>query len=167
MRSLGSAFAASAKEARDPANLAFMEFANMSTITKSLPLFLAAVILLASAGTTFAAKSAEPTCCAPEPPKPCCYEPCFRYKTHRLAKKACPCDCCGPTEAILQVTDPRCNCYVDVPVCIPSCCEGVPCIESRCGLFNRGIVEYEWCCGFKVKVVFKNHGKVDVHYYGL
>lgn len=140
----------------------------MMKFTKTLPVFFAAVVLLASASSSQAAKSVEPTCCAPVPPKPCCYEPCFRYKTHRLfVKKACPCACGPPTEVILQVTDPRCNCYVDVPVCLPSCCEGIPCITSRCGLFKRGIVEYEWCCGFKIKMVFKDCGKIDVHYYGL
>ncbi|MEW4451881.1 hypothetical protein AB1L30_04260 [Bremerella sp. JC817] len=141
----------------------------MISLAKPLSALFAVAVLLTMAGqTSAAAKHVEPTCCAPEPPKPCCYEPCFTYKNHRLfTKKACPFDCCPPTEAILQVVDPRCNCFVDVPVCLPSCCTGVPCIDSRCGMFNRGIVEYEWCCGFKIKMVFKKCGNVDVHYYGL
>ncbi|WDI40388.1 hypothetical protein [Bremerella sp. P1] len=141
----------------------------MTYFTKTVPFLLVAAVMLVSAGQATAAnKNLEPGCCAPEPPTPCCYEPCFHYKTHKLfVKKACPCSCCPPVEAVLQVVDPRCNCFVDVPVCLPSCCTGVPTIDSRCGLFHRGIVEYEWCCGFKIKMVFKQCGHVDVHYYGL
>lgn len=141
----------------------------MTYLTKTLPMLLAVTVLLVSAGQATAAnKSLEPSCCAPEPPTPCCYDPCFHYKTHKLfVKKACPCDCGPQVEAILQVVDPRCNCFVDVPVCLPSCCTDMPKIDSRCGMFHRGIVEYEWCCGFKIKMVFKHGGNVDVHYYGL
>lgn len=111
----------------------------------------------------------EPTCCGPVAPEPCCYTPCISYKTHRLfTKKACPCDCAPPVEMILQVVDPRCNCYVDVPVCVPACCvDMMPEVDSRCAIFKRGIVEYTWCCGYKIKVVFAGHDKVNVHYYGL
>jgi hypothetical protein len=28
------------------------------------------------------------------------------------------------------------------------------------------VVEYDWCCGYKVKVVFDRRGDVTVHYYG-
>ena len=131
-------------------------------------LLLTCVILFLSAGTSEAASRLEPDCRGPEPPVPCCYDPCFRYKNHRLlARKACPCDCGPPAEMILQAVDPRFNCFVDVPICIPVCCIDMPKVDSRRGIFNRGIVEYEWCCGFRVKLVFKQGGNVDVHYYGL
>ncbi|MBI1248074.1 hypothetical protein GC197_09560 [bacterium] len=140
----------------------------MIRLAKPIAALCTVAVFLIAAGQASAANVAEPSCCAPEPPKPCCYTPCFHYKKHCLfVKKVCPCDCSPPVEAVLQVVDPRCNCYVDVPICMPACCTGVPCIDSRCGLFDRGIVVYEWCCGYKVKVVFKQCGKVDVHYYGL
>jgi len=132
-------------------------------------LSICAVCLVFSAtGTAQAANNPAPEYLPPIcTPQPCCYEACFHYKTHRLHKKVCPCDCCPPVKMVIQVIDPRCNCFVDVPVCVPACCKGVPKVSSRCGLFNRGIVEYCWCCGYKIKFVFRKGGHVDVHYYGL
>jgi hypothetical protein len=101
--------------------------------------------------------------CSAETPK-CCYEPCISY-CYRHCRRVC-CDCRPPVKAVLKVVDPRCCCYLDVPVCLPACCEGEPCITSRCALFGRSIVEYSWCCGVKVRMVIAKCGDVRVTYFG-
>lgn len=93
-----------------------------------------------------------------------CYKPCISYKHHRGCKVCCGCE--SPIKTVLVVNDPCCcDCPVEVPVCIPSCCTDKPCVSSRCGLFGRGIVDYSWDCGYRVRVVFTRHGVV-VHTYG-
>jgi hypothetical protein len=67
---------------------------------------------------------------------------------------------------VLQVVDPCCCCYVEVPVCLPACCEAVPTVCSRHGLFGRRIVDYSWCCGYRIKIVFRRCGDLTVHCYG-
>jgi hypothetical protein len=99
----------------------------------------------------------EQGCC--ELPK-CHYNPCFKYVGVKRLKRVC-CKC-GPTalsKVALEVKDPgKCGCIVEVPICIPTCCEGEPCVKDRCGAFGRGVVWYKWCCGFKVRVVFSGDG---------
>ncbi len=91
--------------------------------------------------------------------------PCIRYVQHCSHRKTC-CDC-GPThQAVLTVIDPKTCCPIEVPVCLPSCCTGYPQCSGRDGLFGRGITNYSWCCGFKVRIVVGHHGDVTVHYYG-
>ena len=104
----------------------------------------------------------DPTCGV----APVCDAPCITYKHARCRKKIC-CGCESPLNVLLSVKDPCCcDRIVEVPVCIPGCCTDVPCVKGRCGLFKRGIVWYEWCCGFKMKVVFDRCGDVKVTYYG-
>jgi len=72
---------------------------------------------------------------------------------------------------VLRVRDPRsCSCckprYVNVPVCLPACCEGEPKVASRRGLLVDGVVRFRYCCGFQVKVVFEKCGDLTVHYLG-
>jgi hypothetical protein len=70
-------------------------------------------------------------------------------------------------EVVLVVADPAtCDCAVEVPLCIPACCEGEPCVTSRCGVLGRRIVWYEWKCGFKARVVFTKHNEINVTSFG-
>jgi hypothetical protein len=107
---------------------------------------------------------ALPDACAPA--VDCCPQRCIRYVKHRRLRCVC-CGCCKPpVETVLRVQDP-CDCtVVEVPVCLPPCCEDAPCVRSRCGLLCRGVVTYDWCCGFKVRVVFRHCGDIVVHTFG-
>jgi hypothetical protein len=109
---------------------------------------------------------APTTGCASLPP--CCAKPCIRYRHHRLRRSGCCYDCRPPVNVILELTDPCCCCAepVAVPVCLPACCEGVPTVCERCGLLGRGVVNYRWCCGYRVKIVFHRDGDITVHCYG-
>ncbi|MFI4875154.1 MAG: hypothetical protein ACIALR_07445 [Blastopirellula sp. JB062] len=111
------------------------------------------------------AKSAEPSCCAPEPVA-CCEVPCIKYRDHRklFARRNCG-TCAPPVKMVLLVEKPCTDCAFEVPVCVPACCEGVPTVCSRSGILGRQIVEYEWCCGFRIRMVFKRHGDLVVHSY--
>jgi hypothetical protein len=91
-------------------------------------------------------------------------EPCIQYRHHGR-----PLDCCGcgpNLETVLCVKDPVTCCTVLVPVCLPHCCTDAPCVSGRVGLFRRGIVDHDWDCGLRVRVVFTKHGDVVVHYFG-
>ncbi len=103
----------------------------------------------------------EADCCAPEPD--CCPDPCIVYR-HCGPKLCCGCD--PPKEITLKVTDPCTGCIVEVPVCVPACCEGEPDVCCGTGLFCRDVVDYEWCCGFRVKVVFRKRGDLLVKTWG-
>ena len=94
----------------------------------------------------------------------CCYKPCISY-FYRGCRRVC-CGCDPPVKVVLKVKDPCCCCYVNVPVCLPACCKGKPCVTSRCGLFGRGIVHYSWACGFSIRVVTTAQGDVRVTSFG-
>lgn len=103
--------------------------------------------------------------CAP-PVTKCCNAPCIDYRYRRPCRKVC-CECAPPQKLTLCVPDPCCcNSSVKVPVCVPSCCKGKPCVSDRCGLLGRGVVTYQWCCGYKLTVTFKKCGDVTVTYFG-
>jgi hypothetical protein len=68
--------------------------------------------------------------------------------------------------AVLQVKDPCCCCCYDVPVCLPTCLCGAPCVNTRCGIFGRTIVEYSWNNGYRVEVTLTKRGDVIVTYFG-
>jgi hypothetical protein len=101
-------------------------------------------------------------CCDVVAP-PCCPKPCITYH-HKRKRKACYDPCAGTAQMVLAVKDPCCCCTVEVPICVPVCCQDAPCVDSRCGLFGRGIVEYSWNCGYRVQIVFTKHGGVRVTY---
>lgn len=111
--------------------------------------------------------ASEPACdtkCVKEAPK--CCDVCIDYRHRRCCRKVC-CECAPPQKATLCVKDPCCcGRAVKVPVCIPSCCKGEPCVSDRCGVAGRGVVTYEWCCGFKLTVLFRKCGDVTVTYFG-
>lgn len=90
---------------------------------------------------------------------------CVRYVQHRPLKKTC-CGCGTSYHTTLPVYDPSTCCMIDVPVCLPSCCQEAPTASGRNGLLGRGITTFNWCCGYKVRIVATKHGDVTVHYYG-
>lgn len=90
---------------------------------------------------------------------------CISYRNHPLLGPRT--GSCGTIKVALEVPDPACCKYlVEVPVCIPACCTDVPKMHSRCGVLGRRIVVYDWCCGYKVRVVFNRCNDVVVHSYG-
>lgn len=95
----------------------------------------------------------------------CCDERCVSYRHHGRLRKTC-CGCEPPIQAVLQVVDPCCCCSIDVPVCLPACCTGPPEVCNRKGLFKRDVVEYSWCCGYRIRIVFDRCGDLTVHSYG-
>jgi hypothetical protein len=107
--------------------------------------------------------AADPSCA--EPVKACCPQPCIRY-IDRTCGKTCCGDCKPPIKTVLKVVNPVTCCPVEVPVCLPACCEGCPAVDSHCGLLCRGVVTYDWCCGYRVVVRFDRCGDVTVVYRG-
>lgn len=131
---------------------------------------LASIALLAALASTTPetalAKSVQPAGPAVQTVMPLCKEPrCIGYRHHRFLR--CKFNPCDTKPIILQVPDYCRCCLVEVPACIPCCCEGAPSICSHKGCFGRNVVEYSWCCGFHLKVVFDRCGNATVHYYGL
>lgn len=96
----------------------------------------------------------------------CCPRPRIDYRTHRSARKMLRCQ--GDMQTVVVAENPAdcCACPVEVPMCIPACCTGLPSWTSDRGLLGRGIVEYCWPCGFSAKVVFKHNGDIKVRYRG-
>ncbi len=111
--------------------------------------------------TTSDSAKTEAECCTPK--EVCCPDPCIVYR-HCGPKLCCTCD--PPKEVVLQVEDPCTGCMVDVPICMPACCEGAPEVCHGTGLFCRDVVTYDWCCGFSVKVVFRKRGDLLVTTWG-
>jgi hypothetical protein len=101
--------------------------------------------------------------CAPK--KACCPAPCISY-IDRTCGPVC-CDNRPPVKTVLKVVNPNTCCEVEVPVCLPACCEGTPTVCARCGIILcRGVVTYDWCCGYRVVVRFTPCGDVTVVYRG-
>lgn len=100
--------------------------------------------------------------CAPQ--KACCPAPCISY-VDRSCRPCC--DNRPPVKTVLKVVNPCTCCTVDVPVCLPACCEGTPSVCARCGIILcRSVVTYDWCCGYRVVVRFNACGDVTVVYRG-
>lgn len=119
-----------------------------------------AKVTLASATTAQESLPAPPTVQPRHFPKYC-----ISYRNHPLLGPRT--GSCGTMKIALAVPDPACCKYVvEVPVCIPCCCTDVPKVHSRCGVLGRRIVVYDWCCGYKVRVVFNRCNDVVVHSYG-
>ena len=95
-----------------------------------------------------------------------CNERCIDYIYRKWHK--CRWECQPTMQMVMRVTDPCSGtcctppCSVDIPVCLPCCCTGAPTVDCRCGPLGRGVVIYEWCCGYKVKVVFHICGDITV-----
>jgi hypothetical protein len=64
-----------------------------------------------------------------------------------------------PTQQIvLQVCHPRTDCLLDVPVCIPACCLGAPCVRFERTLLGCGKTVFSWPCGCEVIVRYQHGG---------
>jgi hypothetical protein len=94
----------------------------------------------------------------------CCPEPCITYR-HRGPKLCCDC-CKPPVETVIKVKDPCTCCEIEIPICMPACCEGEPTVCWTTGIFCRDVAVYEWCCGFQVRVAFKKCGDLIVTTWG-
>jgi hypothetical protein len=126
--------------------------------------FLVLAILISTAVLSLPASSAsacnkckKAACCGPV----CCYNPCIKYVDVSR--------CCddGPTiQTVLLVKDPATCCMVEVPVCLPACCAGEPCVDSKCGVLGNGKIFYTWPSGYEVKVVINKRGNITVIYLG-
>ncbi len=71
-----------------------------------------------------------------------------------------------PTQqVVLEVVHPKTCCKIDVPVCVPVCCQGVPCVQNRHTLLGAGKTVFTWPCGYEVTVRFTHHGgyRVSTH----
>jgi hypothetical protein len=91
-------------------------------------------------------------------------QPCIDYRTHRSARKMYRCT--GEKPVVVMAKNLINCCDYEVPLCIPCCCEGVPCVTTECSPLGRAKVEYCWDCGFKATVVFRARGDIMVHYKG-
>jgi hypothetical protein len=120
-------------------------------IVRSLVGVAALCIALSASGPALA----RGDCCPP--PQPCC-QPCVIYVNS-------PCSCCEMMTQVLEVCHPCTGCKVSVPICIPKCCTGEPCVSFRHTLFGCGLSTYEWCCGHGVKIRYTKCGDVKVVYY--
>lgn len=95
-----------------------------------------------------------------------CNERCIDYIYRRW--RSCRWECSPTMQMVMQVMDPCSGdcctppCSVDIPLCLPCCCTGAPSVDCSCGPLGRGVVNYEWCCGYKVKVVFHRCGDITV-----
>ncbi len=64
----------------------------------------------------------------------------------------------GPQKILLKVTHPCNGCCYDVPVCLPACCQGAPCITLHRTVIGCGRVVYRWSCGHCVVIRFQRGG---------
>ena len=70
---------------------------------------------------------------------------------------------CGPTQSVvLQVCHPKTCCKIDVPVCIPCCCQGPPCVRFEHTLLGHGRTVFSWPCGTCVSVRYTCCGGIRV-----
>ena len=68
-----------------------------------------------------------------------------------------------PTQTVvLQVCHPKTGCMFDVPVCVPLCCQGVPCVRFEHTLVGPGRTVFSWACGYEVAVRYTICGNVRV-----
>lgn len=69
-----------------------------------------------------------------------------------------PCPPPPPVTVILPVCHPCTGCRYDVPVCIPACCVGAPCVRFERTLIGAGRTVYEWPTGYQVVVRYQKDG---------
>ncbi len=73
---------------------------------------------------------------------------------------------CGPPpptqKVVLEVCHPKTCCKIDVPVCIPLCCQGPPCVRFEHTLIGPGRTVFTWACGYEVVVRYTICGGVRV-----
>lgn len=96
-------------------------------------------------------------------PDKCCPTPCITYRSHG-ERRSCLDDKPG-VSLVVSVKNPQTGCCVNVPICVPCCCLDQPCVDSRCGMFHRGIVTYDYTCGFRIVFTFDRAGDLLVTYH--
>lgn len=64
----------------------------------------------------------------------------------------------GPHKVLLHVCHPCSGCHYDVPVCLPACCQGAPCVSHHRTIIGCGRVVYQWSCGYRVVIRFPRGG---------
>jgi hypothetical protein len=65
-------------------------------------------------------------------------------------------------KVVLEVCHPKTCCKIDVPVCIPCCCQGAPCVRFEHTLLGPGKTVFTWSCGHQVTVRYTCCGGVRV-----
>jgi hypothetical protein len=89
------------------------------------------------------------------------------YRYHRGGAKGRFCkDEMKETCVVVQDPCDKC-CELEIPVCVPCCCEAPCSMNCRKGILGRTITEYCWECGFRLEVVATKHGDFIVHHYGV
>lgn len=76
-------------------------------------------------------------------------------------------DCQPVVTQMLCAVNPCTGCQIEVPVCLPVCCDDCPKVHGRRAVFSQSLVSYEWCCGVKVVIRFERCGAVTVTYHGV
>jgi hypothetical protein len=109
-------------------------------LTALFAAFVTLACFVGLAGDTHAAGLLHKDCCAPPP----CPPP-------------------PPIHVILEVCHPCTGCKFEVPVCLPACCCGEPCVNFSKTLIGYGKTTYEWKCGHKVVIRFPHNGGYTVH----
>jgi hypothetical protein len=74
-------------------------------------------------------------------------------------------DCGPPTPkqtVVLEVCHPKTCCKIEVPVCVPCCCQGPPCVHFERTLVGHGKTVFTWACGYEVTVRYTICGGVRV-----
>jgi len=72
-----------------------------------------------------------------------------------------------PIDVLLHVKDPHHpGCIVEIPLCVPACCNGTPTEKCWKGLLGRENVDYLYKSGYRVRVSFGKHDDIVVHTYG-
>jgi hypothetical protein len=68
-----------------------------------------------------------------------------------------------PIKLVLQVCHPCTGCKIEIPVCLPACCIGEPCVRFQDTIIGEGKTVFEWKCGHKVVVRYTHSGGYHVH----
>jgi hypothetical protein len=63
---------------------------------------------------------------------------------------------------VLEVCHPKTCCKQEVPVCIPCCCQGAPCVRFEHTLLGHGKTVFTWACGYQVTVRYTICGGIRV-----
>jgi hypothetical protein len=72
-----------------------------------------------------------------------------------------------PTQQIvLEVCHPKTGCPLQVPVCVPLCCQGPPCARYQHTLIGPGKTVSTWVCGYEVTVRYTVCGNYRVSTHG-
>ncbi|MFO0965208.1 MAG: hypothetical protein U0793_06440 [Gemmataceae bacterium] len=69
-----------------------------------------------------------------------------------------PCPPPPPQQIILSVCHPCTGCKYDVPVCIPACVAGAPCVHFERTLIGHGRTVFDWPCGYQVVIRYPHSG---------